>query len=301
MKKNRWLLGVITLLLTGCGISAGGVQRGPIPASAVLEDQAHCELISRAHAEFWSAHDMDLFDEVYTEDIIHDDGDTPIVGAEDVSSMASNVLMFFPRLQTRARSLYIAGGECLGVYEYFPLNLGGYVFSEEDPLIEVDLLRARGDLIYYWGLFEDHPTIEKQSPDEEDIQQIEADRNLLDTYAEAWSSGEIDQVVNLYANGATREDLMFGERQEGGEEIRSFARAFFKQYPAVTWELETPFSGELSGTQVAGGTFRIQVDEKNSESCAVEAAVLLWTSDEGITEESIFYNADSLIGCSWAE
>jgi hypothetical protein len=301
MKKYRFLLGVIALLLTGCGLISGGTQIEPISASAVLEDQARCETISQAHAEFWSAHDLDLFEEVYTEDIIHDDGEDPITGAEDVSSMASNVLMFFPRLQTRARSLYSAGEECLGVYEYFPLSLGGYDFTEEDPLIEIDLLRTRDSKIYYWALFEDHPTIEKQSPDEEGIQWIQESRNLLDSYAEAWSSGEVDRVADLYASGATREDLTFGERQEGGEEIRSFAGAYFKQYPALSWELETPFSGALSDGQVTGGTFSIQFDGKKSEACVIKAAVLLWRSDQEILKESIFYDADSLFECGWAE
>ena len=301
MKKHRFLLGIIAVMMTGCGVFAGGTQREPLPASAVLEDQARCETIARAHAEFWSAHDMDLFVEVYTEDVVHDDGEDPIVGADDVSSMASNVLMLFPRLQTRARRLYTAGGECLGVYEYFPLNLGGYDFTEDDPLIEIDLLRAREDRIFYWELFEDHPTIEKQYPDEEAMQYLKGERDLLDSYAAAWSSGEMDQVANLYGSGATREDVTFGEQQDGIEEIRSFARAFFKQYPSVQWDLETPFSGDISSGQVAGSTYRIRIEEKNSEACVIEAAVLLWRSDDGITKESIFYEADSLIECGWAE
>lgn len=300
MRKNRRMLGAIALLLTGCGVFAGGAAREPIPASAVQEDQARCETIAGAHAEFWSVHDRDLFDEVYTEDIVHDDGEPPIVGAEDVSSMASNVLMFFPRLQARPRSLYIAGADCLGVYEYFPLSLSGYDFTEEDPLIEIDLLRARDGRIYYWALFEDHPTIEKQYPDEEVLQFLQAERNLLDNYAEAWSSGEIDQIADLYSSDATREDLTFGEQQNGNEEIRSWAGAFFKQYRGATWELETPFGGELSTGQVAGGTYSIRLEGKNSESCAIEAAVLLWRSGEEITKESIFYDADSLIECGWA-
>lgn len=301
MKINRFLFGVIALLSTDCGVFAGGTQRKPIPASTVLEDQASCETIARAHAEFWSAHDTDLFDEVYTEDVVHDDGEDPIVGAEDVSSMASNVLMFFPRLQTRATSLYTAGEECLGVYEYFPVSLSGYDFTEEDPLIEIDLLRARGDKINYWGLFEDHPTIEKQYPDEEVVYFLLDERNLLDSYAAAWSSGETDQVADLYASGATREDVTFAERQDGIEEIRSFARSFFKQYPAVQWNLETPFSGDISSGQVAGGTYTIRLEADSSEPCAIEAAVLLWRSGQEISRESIFYDADSLIDCGWAE
>jgi hypothetical protein len=301
MNKHRFLFGVIAVMVSGCGIFAGGTQREPIPAFTVLEDQTSCEMIARAHAEFWSAHDTDLFDQVYTEDVVHDDGEDPIVGADDVSSMASNVLMFFPRLQTRARRLYTAGGECLGVYEYFPLNLGGYDFTEEDPLIEIDLLRARDSKINYWALFEDHPTIEKQSLDEEGMQWIQVNRNLLDSYAEAWSSGEMDQVADLYASGAIREDVTYGQRQDGIEEIRSFARSFFKQYPAVQWDLETPFSGDISSGQVAGGTYTIWLEGKSSESCAIEAAVLLWRSDQEILKESIFYDADSLIECGWAE
>ena len=301
MKKKRVLIGVIALLLAGCGIFDGGTGREPISASTVLEDQTSCEMIAQAHANFWSVHEIDLFDEVYTEDVVHDDGEDPIVGAEDVSSMASNVLMFFPRLQTRVRRLYTAGGECLGVYEYFPLNLGGYDFREDDPLIEIDLLRARDDRIFYWALFEDHPTIEKQNPDEEAMQYLKDERDLLDSYAVAWSSGEMGQVADLYASGATREDVTFGERQDGIEEIRSFARIFFKQYPAVQWDLETPFSGDISSGQVAGGTYTIRLKGKSSESCAIEAAVLLWRSGQEISNESIFYDADSLIECGWAE
>ncbi len=290
-----WLFCVIVLLLTGCG-----PQREPISASIIQESDAHCDRISSAHADFWSSHDTDLFGEVYTEDIIHDDSGT-IEGAGDVSGMASTVFLFFPGLQTRATSLFIAGEECLGVYEYFPLELGGYEFTEEDPLIEIDLLRPREDRIFYWGLFESHETIKKQFLDNEGYQRLEADRRLLEAYAEAWSSTEIDRIAELYTSEAARKDLTFAEQQSGIDEIRSFAGSFFKLNPGIAWELQMPFSGDLSGMQVAGGTFLINTEKENSGDCVIEAAVLLWKSGQEILEEAIFYNANSLIACGWAK
>ncbi len=62
-----------------------------------------------------------------------------------------------------------------------------------------------------------------------------------------------------------------------------------------------PFSGDLSGIQVAGGTYLLRLEQKNSEPCFIEAAVLLWKSGQEISKESIFYDVDSLIECGWAK
>jgi hypothetical protein len=301
MLTRRSLYLVLVFCLSGCGMRNGEVQREPISASVVQEREAQCEEMASAHAEFWTSHDMDTFDQVYTEDIVHDDGDTYIEGAEEVSSMADTVFMFFPRLQTRLRSLYIAGEDCLGVYEYFPLELGGYAFTPEDPLIEIDMFRLRGDWISYWALFENHETIEKQYSDTEVLQRLEQDRMLLERFAQAWSSNKVGDVVDLYAEGATREDLTFAEMNSGRQEIRSAARTYFKLFPEVDWELQMPFLGYHSGLNVAGGIFAIQIGEQSSQACTIEAAVLLSQSDEEIVKESIYYDTDSLLECGWAE
>ncbi|MFN2148367.1 MAG: nuclear transport factor 2 family protein [Anaerolineales bacterium] len=301
MPKYQLSILIITLCLTACGISDSGNPWEPASAPAVRESGARCEKIAAAHAEFWTAHGIERFEGVYTQDIIHDDGGTLLEGAEDVSSMAGTVFMIFPQMQVQTKSLYVADTECLGVFAYFPLKLGGYEFTADDPLIEIDLLRTRDERIAYWGLFESHDTQEKKFIDAEGFQQLEEDRSLLESYAEAWSTKDAQSVVDLYAGEAIREDLTFGERQSGREQIRIYGRAFFKRFPLINWDLRMPFSNDLSGVHVAGGTFTIQSEDKDAQTCTIEAAVLLWTSGEKIVKESVFYTANSLVACGWAQ
>lgn len=301
MAKNRfWILGVV-LILTGCGRQNAGIPKDPIAASTLQQIEAKCEQLASAHAEFWTSHDMDMFEGVYTEDIVHDDGETFIQGAEDVSSMANTVFMFFPGLQATLQDLYVGGEECLGIYDYFPLQLGGTEFTAEEPLIEIDLLRPQGNRIAYWGLFEDHATIEKEYSNADVDQWLEHDRELLERYAEAWSSDDPAQVAALYASDASRQDLMSGDMQSGSGEIRSWARTFFQQFPDARWQLVMPFSGNLSGMPVTGGTYTLRVENQDPETCTIEAAVLLGNSGSEIVKETVFYDAASLVECGWAE
>jgi len=50
-----------------------------------------------------------------------------------------------------------------------------------------------------------------------------------------------------------------------------------------------------------GGVYAIHVSDKAGQPCDVSAIILLDTSQDKITNEWLFYNADSLIACGWAQ
>jgi hypothetical protein len=177
------------------------------------------------------------------------------------------------------------------------ITLRGYEFTQDDPLVEIDLLETRGDRISYWTLLYGLDTLEKVGWTGERLDEA---RSLLSSYSSAWSSGDPRIVGDLYAHDAVREDTIFGQRAEGRRAISSFAESFFAWYPGAQWKLLLPFGdGRLQGP-VVGGVFALKVSGPSGERCEVQAAVLLKTSDDQIVREALYYGGDSLISCGWA-
>ena len=108
------------------------------------------------------------------------------------------------------------------------------------------------------------------------------------------------RVAVLYSNDAMRIDTLFQEKQEGQEDLTSFAEIFFAWYPEAQWTLLQSF-GEWNGeAPLIGGTYAIEVTDSTKQPCEVLVAVLLQTSEGKITNEDLYYEPDSLIKCGWA-
>jgi ketosteroid isomerase-like protein len=293
------LLALLVVALASCGVERAVAPREPAPAAEVERTAEAFEAVTSAVVEAWSSGDVDAVRELYTDDIEHHDTSfgAHIVGIVGVVSMASRFMAQYAGMQSRVADRLIGSEDSLDVWELWNITLGGYEFTQDDPLVEVDLLETRGDRISYWTLFYGLDTLEKVGWTGEPLDEA---RSLLSSYGSAWSSGDPRIVGDLYARDAVREDTIFGERAEGRGAISSFAESFFAWYPGAQWKLLLPFGERRLHASVAGGVFAITVSGPSGERCEVHAAVLLETSDDQIVHEALYYGADSLISCGWA-
>jgi ketosteroid isomerase-like protein len=293
------LLALLAVALVSCGVEPATAPREPAPAAEVERTAAAFEDVTSAMVEAWDSGDVDAVRELYTDDIVHHDTSfgAHIVGIDAVARMASNVTAEYAGMQSRIADRLVGSNDSLDVWEVGNITLGSYEFTQDDPLVEVDLLETRGDRISYWTLLYSLDTLEKVGRSGE---RLDKARSLLSSYGSAWSSGDPRIVGDLYAPDAVREDTIFGERAEGRRAIRSFAESFFAWYPGAQWKLLLPFGDGRFQAPVVGGVFAITVSGPSGEGCEVHAAMLLETSDDEIVHETLYYGADSLINCGWA-
>ena len=291
------LLALLVVAPASCGVERAVAPREPAPAAEVERTAAAFEAITSAVVEAWTSGDVDAVRELYTDDIVHHDQtfSAHIVGIDSVGYMASSFMNQFAGMQSRVAESFIGLEDCLAVSELWNIRLG-HEFTQDDPLVGVDLYETRGDRISYWTLFYGLDTLEKV-PGSATTERLDGARSLLSSYGSAWSSGKPQMVGDLYARDAVREDTIFGERAEGREAITSFAESFFAWYPGAQWNLLLPF-GEGRG-DATGGVYAIRVSGPGDQPCEVHAAVLFETSEDQIVHEALYYGADSLISCGW--
>jgi ketosteroid isomerase-like protein len=122
--------------------------------------------------------------------------------------------------------------------------------------------------------------------------------NLLQDYAAAWSSGDPEAVANLYAPDVVRQDTLFGYDLQRSSAIKEFTKTFFAWYPGVRLELHDSLKWSARDL---GSLYSIHVSDQTGKPCDVRAIILLESSQDKIINERLFYNADSLIACGWAQ
>jgi hypothetical protein len=123
-------------------------------------------------------------------------------------------------------------------------------------------------------------------------------QEILNAYATAWSSGDLESVASLYTPTAVRhEALLWGDRK-GNPAIKSFASDFFTTYPGARWELLQTF-GEIPEGGRIGGVFAIHIQRSFGRTCVIHALIILDTEDDQVVEDWVYYQADSLVKCGW--
>lgn len=129
----------------------------------------------------------------------------------------------------------------------------------------------------------------------------EAEASLLARYADAWSSGDPAGVGELHAAPTARLDTVFDQSAEDREAVEEYAAQWFDWYPDVTMDLVQPIAEASHEAPAVGGVFAIR-PEGDGDSCVAQMAVLLETNEnEELVGEGVYYDADSLVECAWAE
>ena len=94
---------------------------------------------------------------------------------------------------------------------------------------------------------------------------------LLEGWAAAWSSGDVQQVLALFVDDCTYEDVTLGAVNHGQEELKAFGDIFFAAAPdlkvelistwaagdraAAEWRMSGTHKGDLPGMPATGREF----------------------------------------------
>jgi len=277
---------LVIISLAGCTGKKESV-RTPLSISEVQALSSAFEKVVTAENDAWNSHDFDAIQQIYTEDVVHFDGQPMYTGIDEVMGMARKTLQDYPEFKGRMADTFIGRADGIVVWEYW--NVLGY--TQAHPIVEYDLVQTREERISYWRLF--------YFPRFMAYLNTPVDNTLVEDYASIWSSADPTTVAALYAEDGVKEDTLFGETSTGRAAIESFAANFFAWYPGAKWTLLEPFSEQTPGI-MKGGIYSIQVTDSSGNPCEVRAAVLLTPSGKEIQKENIYYNAESLIAWGWA-
>jgi len=270
------------------------IPRPPLSAEEVKTIAAEFDKVSSAHMDAWNKHDRNLMVILYTSDITyHEDGIEPMrSGQTSVLWLQSYVLQHWPDYAVRSLDTFIGREDGFDVMEMW--NWMGA--TKENPFTGYYWYTLRNgkisDLWLFWG---------SEAFTKIYIPEANAtftDKPLQD-YALAWSSGDLQTIASLYATDVVRQDTLYKENQQGSSAVKEFAAQFFAWYPGVRLELLQPF--KLDETGMTGGVYAIHVTDQAGMPCDVRAVILLELAEEKITKEWIFYNANSLVACGWAQ
>lgn len=274
------------------------IPRPPLSADEVKTLATEFERITNAHLQSWANRDYDQMRQVYTEDIVHHDLNAePFKGVSSVISMAQLFLYYFPDYKNRLVSTFVGHDDGFYVEDswgWAPEDYMINVFSSDHPLKNYMWMTLRDGKFSYWWLFYDEEVFSAGN--------LPFDRKLLQDYADAWSSGNSEAIASLYTPEAIRQDTLFSENEQGNSAIKAFATHFFAWYPAVHLTLLETF-GEYPKVIKRGGIYTVSVSNTSGQPCDVNMLVLLESdeSQQKIAHEWLFYNADSLIACGWAQ
>jgi ketosteroid isomerase-like protein len=282
-------------------ISAGCKQqrmaRSPLSADNIQALSSELGRLSIANIQAWINKDATLMRQIYTEEVVHHDANVELIkGLENMIQFTNIWKSYFPNYNARVGDTFIDKND--GVYleeswGWTPECSSKDISSSNNPNINYSWLTLRDGKISYWWMFYGKDTCPAMIP---------SDSKLLQDYAGVWSSGKPQTIASLYAEDAIRQDSLFNENQEGNQAISEFAKNFINWYPGVRLTLLDEFA---EGPKVIkrGGVYSIQISDPGGKPCEVKMLVVLEpdATQSKIAKEWVFYNADSLIACGWAQ
>jgi ketosteroid isomerase-like protein len=259
-----------------------------------------CADLVRAHIDAWDGRDIETLKQFYTDDIVHYDGAPIFVGVDEVAEMAEGMWEQFPDWEMRTGKSYISAEKCLGEW----VNWGVFGFPQEEPGVEVDLLTHTNGRISFWRLFYDLTFLNVFG------HSANLNEDFLIDFAAAWSGGDQAEIAGIYAEEAIFVDSLFHISLEGSEAISDYALSYITQFPGAEWHLISSFAEDYSVYSMnegdafhpQGGVYSITFQDADSVPCEIRAVVIITPDyDNKVIEQSIYYDAESLIGCGLAE
>lgn len=282
---------IACLALATCVASSAAPSREPIAADALEAAQAVQDLLER-HEAAWGTKDADHIMSFWGDDIHFTDlgagrRDEP---RTTVEQMVRSTLLMWPDLGDGPKSYFV--DTTGGVVSLDFWGIGG--ITEADPIHEVDAYGTDGGLLVSLHTSFDLRTLGRIGGFG-DADTFAAMEDLIEGYADAWSSGAMASVADLYAESAVRTNKLWAEAEEGRDAISDAATRYFSLNPGAVWELELVFGDGDLGV-MRGGVFTIHLAAP--DSCDLGAAVVVEVSEaQRITSERLYWDIDSLLGC----
>jgi len=277
-------------------------RRAPIAAADLEALAGRLTPIVQAHAAAWDARDVEAILALYTpETVFEDTGFGDLISGEELPGFLRGVFISAPRMRFRLTDLFVGREGAVAVDDWYDLTLSSHQFTEDDPIVEADRFDISEGKIVHWTLYYSLATYETWGGG---LESRMADATtLLEGYAAAWSSGSPDQVADLYAPDAVRQDTLFDDTEEGPGAIAAFAADFFAWYPGVTWAQTLGFSDSRNSVrepEQVGAVFDVTVPTADG-TCPVRIAVILTASNGKILDERLYYDPETLTTCDLAD
>jgi hypothetical protein len=278
------------MVATGCMQKTS--PRPTLSADEVKTIAAEFDKISKANIDVWNQHDINLMRPLFTDDVQYfEDAITPMTnGIADLMELDGLVLGWHPDYAGRQVDSFIGREDGFDIWEMWNY----FTSTKENPYYAYDRYILRDGKISSWYLFWGTEAIVNHWTPGKTF-----DQKPLQDYVSAWSSGDPKEVASLYDPNVIRQDALFGENQQGSSNVKKFATDFFNWYPGVRLELLRSFI--LDSSAQTGGVYAIHITDDVGKPCDVRAVILLELSEKKIAKEWIFYNANSLIACGWAQ
>ena len=266
----------------------------------VLQKAQFCSDLIHAHIDGWDSRDIEQLKQMYTDDIVHFDAIPLYVGIEEVAEMAEGMWRAFPEWEMAAGNTYISEGECLGEW----INWGVFTLTEDEPGLEFDLISHHDGKIYYWRAFYDAMFLDIFG------HSVQLKQDILQKFGSAWSAADLEEITELYSDEASITDPLFQVSIVGSEAISNYINNYFRQFPDVEWILQYPFAEDYSYQlekedspyHPQGGVYSITIGNPDNTSCKIRAVVILTLdNDDRIINQSIYYDAESVVKCGLAD
>lgn len=295
-----------TSVLTACTGQVTGSQRPRerLSADQITQMAAKFKAMADANREAHNARDIEAIEALFAEDLLFVDvtfGDH-LASIDKFMSMTRRMFAYFPEFQWKTLDYFVGSDKFVTIAGFWGGNWGGKKeYTEADPFIHVFLFEPKEEMIASWRLFYGYDFLN----DNRVISETAAAdmKSMLISYGLAWSSMDSEVVADGYAEDALRHDSLFDEHQNGVSEIKAFAESFFYQYPEARWTPQEIF-GERAcrdKPQAIGSSYAIEITDPTGEACEVMVVVLLHVFEGEVIQEDLYYDADSLIQCGWAD
>jgi ketosteroid isomerase-like protein len=288
------LLGVVVVLIGGCGDQSGGfpgIDGDAVAAAetdfAALDAEAeNFEALRSAEADSEAV--LAFVQASYSPEIVFDDVTFHQYdkGHEAVAQMYRDFLFYMDEASISHRPYILGDATAVSVIDFWNVTLGPVTFTESEPLVEVDLQEVDEGKIASNTLFYDEQSLMR-------IYGEEPLFGVVERYISAWNSGDPTDVAGMYTEQATRHDGLAQIDAVGRSGIEEEAERWFAALPEAGWATIVPFAQK--GGDRAGVVFNVTDD-----SCPITVAVV-WRVDDNdrIEEELVHYDPGTLRDCAW--
>ncbi len=277
--------------------------RPPISAADVRAIAAPFDKLSKAYIQAWNTHDIENMRRLLVDDLSsYEASNNPKPYAQNLLTANSMVLDEEPNFEGRQAGIFINRDSAFDIWEMWNYNADVRPSSPEDPIVAFDWYTLRdGKIATMWLMWESE--FLKASFG---VMGVRLYGEVLQSYGNAWSSGDPQAVAELYAPDAVRHDALFGADQTGPAAIQKFASSFFSGYPGLRFERLQSFQLGESKPVKTGGLYVLHTQDQAGKPCDIRTIILLEAlilddrSAGKLINEWWFYEPDSLIACGWA-
>ena len=306
--KTKYLILIIMILLVSCTQGADP----PIEAMSKAEIQAwQTETFDFFDKNMAKWPEIDLFLATLADDstfVDPSDGNFLVEGKAQIKALLKLTTLICPDVEVETSRMFISKDGA--AYDNIWLNLWPPWVpepSEHPPVHELDLIRFQDGLVKSFSIMFSKGTLEMTGFGCFAVEECPELQEIVDKYLSAWSSGDDEQVADLYSEEAVFSDSIRGMAAVGPEAIANLAEQRFGSIRDIKLEeigLYTQTNGPhapIDEQPEKGGIIGVGIHYRwytivEGASIEIESLTTFNLDSQGlITGEEVFHDADSLV------